>query len=96
MTEKYRTVISKQTSFCDIINKVIHTCNNQPQRKIKSTPNEMFDDVSKQIFKYDNDKEFNRNIFRIYIYQQVQKLEYQKVKENQKKEAKNIHQIYIN
>ena len=52
MIEKYRTVISKQTSFNYIINKAINTYNNQPHRTIKSTPNEMLDDVSKQIFNY--------------------------------------------
>ena len=61
---KYRTVISKQTAFNEIINKVINTYNNQPHRTIKATPNEMFDDVSKQNFNNDKDKEFNRNVFK--------------------------------
>ena len=43
MINKYRTVISKQTSFNEIINKAIDAYNNQPHRTIKSTPNEMFD-----------------------------------------------------
>ena len=38
MINKYRTVISKQTAFNEIINKVINTDNNQPHRTIKSTP----------------------------------------------------------
>ena len=39
MIEKYRAVVSKQTSFPEIIDKVINTYNNQPHRTIKSTPN---------------------------------------------------------
>ena len=62
MINKYRTVISKQTAFNEIINKVVNTYNNQPHRTIKATPNEMFDDVSKQNFNNDKDKEFNRNV----------------------------------
>ena len=48
MINKYRTVISIQTSFPEIIDKVINTYNNQPHRTIKSTLNEMFDGVSKR------------------------------------------------
>jgi hypothetical protein len=62
MIDKYRTVISKQTSFSEILDKVINTYNNQPHRTIKSTPNEMFNNVDKQNFNYDNDREFNRNV----------------------------------
>ena len=62
MIDKKRAVISKQTAFNEIINKVINTYNNQPHRTIKATPNEMSDDVSKQNFNNDKDKEFNRNI----------------------------------
>ena len=61
MIEKYRSVVSKQTSFPEIIDKVIKTYNNQPHRTIKSTPNEMFNDVSKQNFNNEKDKEYNRN-----------------------------------
>ena len=61
MIEKYRSVVSKQTSFPEIIDKVINTYNNQPHRTIKSTPNEMFNDVSKQNFNNQKDKEFNKN-----------------------------------
>jgi hypothetical protein len=62
MITKYRTVISKQTSFNDILDKVIYTYNNQPHRTLKSTPNEMFDNIDKQNFNYDKDKEYNRNV----------------------------------
>ena len=62
MIDKYRTVISKQTSFNEINNKVVNTYNNQPHRTIKSSPNEMSDDVSKQNFNNDKDKEYNRNV----------------------------------
>ncbi len=61
MIEKYRSVVSKKTSFSEIIDKIINTYNNQPHRTIKSTPNEMFDDVSKQNFNNQKDKEFNKN-----------------------------------
>ena len=64
MIDKYRTVISKQTSFSEILDKVINTYNNQPHRTIKSTPNEMFNNVDKQNFNYDNDREFNRNVLK--------------------------------
>jgi hypothetical protein len=62
MITKYRTVISKQTSFNDILDKVIYTYNNQPHRTLKSTPNEMFDNIDKQNFNHDKDKEYNRNV----------------------------------
>ena len=61
MIEKYRSVVSKKTSFSEIIDKVINTYNSQPHRTIKSTPNEMFNDVSKQNYNNQKDKEFNRN-----------------------------------
>ena len=61
MIEKYRSVVSKQTSFPEMLDKVINTYNNQPHRTIKSTPNEMFNDVSKQNFNNQKDKEFNKN-----------------------------------
>ena len=62
MISKYRTVISKQGSFNDIIDKVITTYNSQVHRTLKMSPNEMFDDISKQNFNHDRDKEYNRNI----------------------------------
>ena len=61
MIEKYRSVVSKQTSFPEMIDKIINTYNNQPHRTIKSTPNEMFNDVSKQNFNNQKDKELNKN-----------------------------------
>jgi len=61
MIEKYRSVVSKQTSFPEMLDKIINTYNNQPHRTIKSTPNEMFNDVSKQNFNNQKDKEFNKN-----------------------------------
>jgi 3D (Asp-Asp-Asp) domain-containing protein len=64
MIDKYRAVVSKQTSFPEMLDKIINTYNNQPHRTIKSTPNEMFNDVSKQNFNYDNDREFNRNVLK--------------------------------
>jgi len=64
MIDKYRSVVSKQTSFPEMLDKIINTYNNQPHRTIKSTPNEMFNDVSKQNFNYDNDREFNRNVLK--------------------------------
>ena len=60
MIEKYRSVVSKQSSFPEMIDKVINTYNNQPHRTIKSTPNDMFNDVSKQNFNNQKDKEYNR------------------------------------
>ena len=68
MIEKYRAVISKQTSFSDIINKVINTYNNQPHITIKSTPNKMFDDVRKQNMNNGKENKFNRDVLNIYIY----------------------------
>ena len=47
MTGKYRTIIGKQESFSDILDKVIYIYNNQVHRTIKSTPIDMFNDVSK-------------------------------------------------
>ena len=64
MIDKYRTVISKQTAFSEILDKVINTYNNQPHRTIKTTPNEMFNNVDKQNFNYDNDREYNRNLLK--------------------------------
>ena len=61
MIEKYRSIVSKQTSFPEIIDKIINTYNNQPHRTIKTTPNEMFNDVSKQNFNNHKDKEYNKN-----------------------------------
>ena len=60
MIEKYRSVVSKQTSFSEMLDKIINTYNNQPHRTIKSTPNDMFNDVSKQNFNNQKDKEYNR------------------------------------
>lgn len=60
MIEKYRSVVSKQTSFPEMLDKIINTYNNQPHRTIKSTPNDMFNDVSKQNFNNQKDKEYNR------------------------------------
>ena len=62
MIGKYRTVISKQGSFNDIIDKVITTYNSQVHRTLKMSPNEMFDDISKQNFNHHRDKEYNRNL----------------------------------
>jgi hypothetical protein len=62
MIGKYRTVISKQGSFNDIIDKVITTYNSQVHRSLKTSPNEMYDDISKQNFNHDRDKEYNRNL----------------------------------
>jgi len=62
MIGKYRTVISKQGSFNDIIDKVITTYNSQVHRTLKMSPNEMYDDISKQNFNHDRDKEYNRNL----------------------------------
>jgi hypothetical protein len=61
MIDKYRAVVSKQTSFPEMLDKIINTYNNQPHRTIKSTPNDMFNDVSKQNFNNQKDKEFNKN-----------------------------------
>jgi hypothetical protein len=61
MIEKYRSVVSKQKSFPEIIDKIISTYNKQPHRTIKSTPNERFNDVSKQNFNNQKDKEYNIN-----------------------------------
>jgi hypothetical protein len=49
MIEKYRSVVSKQTSFPEMIDKIIITYN---------THNEMFNDVSKQNFNNQKDKEY--------------------------------------
>ena len=37
--------VSKQTSFNDVLEKVINKYNNQTHRTIKTTPNEMYDDI---------------------------------------------------
>ena len=60
MIEKYRSIVSKQTSFSELMDKVLNTYTNQPHRTIKSTPNDMFNDVSKQNFNNQKDKEYNR------------------------------------
>jgi len=54
--------VSKQTSFSTILDKVILTYNSQPHRTIKTTPNEMYNDINKQIFNFEKDKEYNRNV----------------------------------
>ena len=61
LVKTLKEMINK-SSFNEIINKVINAYNNQPHRAIKSTPKEMFDDVSKQNFNNDKNKEFNRNV----------------------------------
>jgi hypothetical protein len=62
MIDKYRTIIGKQGSFSDILDKVIYTYNNQVHRTIKATPNDMFTNIDKQNFNFEKDKEYNRNI----------------------------------
>jgi hypothetical protein len=62
MIGKYRTIIGKQGSFSDILDKVIYTYNNQVHRTIKSTPNDMFNNIDKQNFNFEKDKQYNRNI----------------------------------
>jgi hypothetical protein len=62
MIDKYRTIIGKKGSFSDILDKVIYTYNNQVHRTIKATPNDMFTNIDKQNFNFENDKEYNRNI----------------------------------
>ncbi len=62
MIDRYRIAISKQTSFSTILDKVIITYNSQPHRTIKTTPNEMYNDIDKQNFNFDKDK----NIIEMY------------------------------
>ena len=95
MIEKYRSIVSKQTSFPEIIDKIINTYNNQPHRTIKSTPNEMFNDVSKQNFNNHKDKEYNKNDLKnnISIGVEARILE---SKGKLEKGSQNIHWIYIN
>ncbi len=62
MIDRYRIAVSKQTSFSTILDTVIITYNSQPHRTIKTTPNEMYNDIDKQIFNFENDKEYNRNV----------------------------------
>jgi hypothetical protein len=45
MIDRYRTAVSKQTSFSDVLDEVINTNNNQTHRTIKTTPNEMYNDI---------------------------------------------------
>ncbi len=45
MMGKFRTIIGKQTSFSDILDKVICTYNNQVHKTIKSTLNDMFNNL---------------------------------------------------
>ncbi len=52
MIGKYRTTKGKQGTFSDILDKVIYTYNNQVHRTIKSTPNDMFNDIDKQNLKF--------------------------------------------
>jgi hypothetical protein len=61
MIDRYRIAVSKQTSFSTILDKVIITCNSQPHRTIKTTPNEMYNDIDKQNFNFEKDKKYNRN-----------------------------------
>ena len=88
MINKYRTVISKQTAFSEILEKVINTYNNQPHRTIKSTPNDMFNNIDNQNFNYDKDKEFNRNVLKknnISIGAEVRILESKKIRKRKSK-----------
>jgi hypothetical protein len=62
MIDRYRISVSKQTSFSTILDKVIITYNSQPHRTIKTTPNEMYNDIDKQNFNFEKDKEYNRNV----------------------------------
>jgi DNA-binding MltR family transcriptional regulator len=62
MIGKYRTIIGKQGSFSDILDKVIYTYNNQVHRTIKATPNDVFKNIDKQNLNFEKDKEYNRNI----------------------------------
>ena len=62
MIDRYRISVSKQTSFSTILDKVIITYNSQPHRTIKPTPNEMYNDIDKQNFNFEKDKEYNRNV----------------------------------
>ncbi len=39
-----------------------HEPHSQPHRTIKTTPNEMYNDINKQIFNFEKDKEYNRNV----------------------------------
>ncbi len=48
MIDRYRISVSKQTSFSTILDKVIITYNSQPHRTIKTTTNEMYNDINKQ------------------------------------------------
>ncbi len=49
--------MSKKTSFPEIIDKVTNTYNNQPHRSIKSTPDEMCNDVNKLFVVFKNQKD---------------------------------------
>ncbi len=49
MIGKYRTVMSKQCSFNDVIDKAY---NNHVHRTLKMSPNAMNDDISKQNFNH--------------------------------------------
>jgi hypothetical protein len=62
MIDRYRISVSKQNSFSTILDKVIITYNSQPHRTMKTTPNEMYNDINKQIFNFEKDKEYNRNV----------------------------------
>ena len=62
MIDRFRILVIKQTSFTTILEKVIITYNSQPHRTIKTTPNEMYNDIDKQNFNFEKDKEYNRNV----------------------------------
>jgi hypothetical protein len=76
MIDRYRIAVNKQTSFSTILDKVIMTYNSQPHRTIKTTPNEMYNDIDEQNFNFEKDKKHNRNVLDKIMFLLVLKLEY--------------------
>ncbi len=56
MIDRYRIAVSKQTSFSTILDRNIIKYNSQPHRTIKTTPNEMYNDIDKQNFNFEKIK----------------------------------------
>jgi hypothetical protein len=68
MIDRYRTAVSKRTSFSAILDQIDITCNSQPHRTIEKTCNEMYDDIDKQKFNFEKDIEHKRNVLNKIIF----------------------------
>ncbi len=82
MIDRYRIAVSKQTSFSTILDKVIIAYSSQPHRTIKTKPNEMYNDIDKQKFNFEKDKNIIERHWIKKIFILLLKLKYKKQKIN--------------